>query len=275
MTNFPAGWDGIFEILENEPDLRTKVANFGVKFRLFQELRSSAFEGDSATSDAYYVLLKISLQYSALEALEQIVGKRSVTVNAPDLAQLFRDTRSWSAFKERLVQTADAPKLRGRIQKLMDETSTDDLRPILEAIRHGFFHPGLTAQNSTLSASADLRKYLLILCDRARQELEIAFKTWADSIRAETESGSGLDDEKQIVPQIAGGYSRQQIEGKYKVLFTENQWRIILAEVTDKEDDDTDEQVIDDAIANLAGLEAEYAWWENEMAEAQANKDTN
>lgn len=275
MTNFPAGWDGIFEILENEPDLRTKVANFGVKFRLFQELRSSAFEGDSATSDAYYVLLKISLQYSALEALEQIVGKRSVTVNAPDLAQLFRDTRSWSAFKERLVQTADAPKLRGRIQKLMDETSTDDLRPILEAIRYGFFHPGLTAQNSTLSASADLRKYLLILCDRARQELEIAFKTWADSIRAETESGSGLDDEKQIVPQIAGGYSRQQIEGKYKVLFTENQWRIILAEVTDKEDDDTDEQVIDDAIANLAGLEAEYAWWENEVAEAQANKDTN
>ena len=67
--------------------------------------------------------------------------------------------------------------------------------------------------------------------------------------------------------------NRQDIDKQYGITLTDNQWRIIQAEITDKEDDETDEQVIDDSIANLEYLEAEYAWWENLVSEAQANKN--
>jgi uncharacterized protein YpuA (DUF1002 family) len=66
--------------------------------------------------------------------------------------------------------------------------------------------------------------------------------------------------------------NRQEIESKYNFTLTDNQFRIIQAEITDKEIADTDSQVVDDSMANLAYLEAEYAWWENQVALAQAEK---
>ena len=67
--------------------------------------------------------------------------------------------------------------------------------------------------------------------------------------------------------------NRQDIDSQYGIVLTDNQWRIIQAEIADKEDDETDDQVVDDSIANLEFLEAEYAWWENLVSEAQANKN--
>lgn len=66
--------------------------------------------------------------------------------------------------------------------------------------------------------------------------------------------------------------NRQEIDKQYGITLTDNQWRIIQAEITDKEDDESDEQVVDDSIANLEYLEAEYAWWEDKVAQAQEAK---
>lgn len=66
--------------------------------------------------------------------------------------------------------------------------------------------------------------------------------------------------------------NRKEIDKQYGITLTDNQWRIIQAEITDKEDDESDEQVVDDSIANLEYLEAEYAWWEDKVAQAQEAK---
>lgn len=57
--------------------------------------------------------------------------------------------------------------------------------------------------------------------------------------------------------------NRQDIEIKYNITLTDNQWRIIEAEVSDKDDWEDDNEIIDDIVSNLKSYEDEYAWWEN------------
>ena len=69
--------------------------------------------------------------------------------------------------------------------------------------------------------------------------------------------------------------NRDAIDKQYGIALTDNQWRIIQAEITDKDDwEDTDE-IIQDVCQNLASYEQEYAWWEDKVAQAQANKNKN
>lgn len=57
--------------------------------------------------------------------------------------------------------------------------------------------------------------------------------------------------------------NRQDIDKQYGITLTDNQWRILQAEVADKDDwEDTDE-IIQDVCQNLASYEQEYDWWEN------------
>lgn len=63
--------------------------------------------------------------------------------------------------------------------------------------------------------------------------------------------------------------SREDIEERYAIRFTDNQWRIVVEEVENKEDFEDVEDVIADTIEDLDFLESEYAWWEAKLAEAR------
>jgi hypothetical protein len=67
--------------------------------------------------------------------------------------------------------------------------------------------------------------------------------------------------------------NRQDIDKQYDIALTDNQWRIIQAEITDKDDDEIDSEIIEDVVSNLDSYEKEYAWWENQVAQAQAKKN--
>lgn len=66
--------------------------------------------------------------------------------------------------------------------------------------------------------------------------------------------------------------TRKEVEDQYEITLTDNQWAIVVEEVEGKEDGQDDWQVIDDTIADLEFLEAEYAWWAEQVKKAQ---DTN
>lgn len=62
---------------------------------------------------------------------------------------------------------------------------------------------------------------------------------------------------------------RQTIEQQYGITLTDNQWRIVQAEVAERDDDETDDYVISDVVSNITAYEAEYAWWEAELEKAK------
>jgi hypothetical protein len=250
----PTGWDKIFDTLAHRPDLRVKVANFGVKYRLAQDLKSSAFEGDTAATDAYYVLLKLSILYSAIEALELIVGKGEVSICDRPTVREFRETEEWQPFLKVLDEVVSSSKLKGELDRMGREGGHDDLRPVFESVRHGFFHPGLTAQNSTLTANPKLRLFLLKVCEMGRAELDLVFSKWA----------GGLTH--------AGAYARKDIEAQFGVTFTDKQWQILLDEV-EGEDEHSKKEVIEDVVTNMATYEKEYQWWQEQVDAAAAERD--
>jgi hypothetical protein len=65
-------------------------------------------------------------------------------------------------------------------------------------------------------------------------------------------------------------FTREEVEAKYQITLTDNQWSILLEEVEGKEDGEEDSQVIDNTIADLEFLEAEYAWWAEQVKQARA-----
>lgn len=62
---------------------------------------------------------------------------------------------------------------------------------------------------------------------------------------------------------------RQTIEQQYGITLTDNQWRIVQAEVAERDDDETDDYVISDVVSNITAYETEYAWWEAELEKAK------
>jgi hypothetical protein len=255
-SHSPTGWDKIFDTLAHRPDLRVKVANFGVKYRLAQDLKSSAFEGDTAATDAYYVLLKLSILYSAIEALELIVGKGEVSICDGLTVREFRETEEWQPFLKVLDEVVSSSKLKGQLDRMGREGGHDDLRPVFESVRHGFFHPGLTAQNSTLTANPKLRLFLLKVCDMGRIELDLIFSKWA----------GGLTH--------AGAYARKDIETQFGVAFTDKQWQILLNEV-EGEDERSKKEVIEDVVTNMAAYEKKYQERQEQVEAAERDLERN
>lgn len=178
MARYPEGWNQIFETWGgHDSEMKTAVANFGVKFRLTHDLSSAAFDGDSATSDSYYILLKASLLYSAIEAWGKIVGKDHFSVADPELAKKFLSAPKSADFLNTLTKVTRSKALKNRLGGL-GANESGDLFALLSAVRHGFFHPHLTANNCALSSDAELRSALLLIINSVRGALETDFAVW-------------------------------------------------------------------------------------------------
>lgn len=268
MGTYPDGWDKVFELLQEGDSLRKRVANFGVKFRLTNDLSTTAFAGDSDTSDAYYVMLKASLLYSAVEAWEKIAGKPGLASANSTLAKEIRAIPRWPQFRSALLAAVDSKKLLSKLEGF-SSGSNDDLMPLLAAVRHGFFHPQLTAQNSSLSLSVDLRASLLKIIEEVRQNLAAAFSSWAsDTARWFEMHSEGDDDlmrEASSLPVVAG-HTRKRIQQKYSRKLSESQWAMLVEEVW-QEDEYSYEEWISEVMENLESYEGEYSWWQEQVDE--------
>ncbi len=84
------------------------------------------------------MVLRIALAYSALEQLEVFLGKKRMPIKSAECASTFRG-QGLSRFREFLKETSDT-SLKNRIKKLHESRGDQDVRPVIEALRHTMFH---------------------------------------------------------------------------------------------------------------------------------------
>lgn len=260
---YPSGWKQIFELLEPDSSLRTPIANFGVKFRLTHELTSSAFAGDSTSSDAYYVMLKASLLYSAIEAWELVAGKGTLAVSSSDLAGELRSNPMWTGLRRKLQDSLTSKKLLAKLDEFSSGQS-DDLLPVIGAIRHGFFHPALTASNSSMS-NTQLRKTVMRVLENVRDSLDANFKKYVDELahwnelcRLYEEGEAGDEEthgEAELLSVIAG-HTRTSLQQRFNVELTDRRWAILIGEVMDEDEFSHDETTLEVA-SDIESYEAD------------------
>lgn len=265
----PEGWDGIFEALRADSDLPELVANFGVKYRLVEQLSSTAYEGDGPASDSYYIMTKMAIFFASVEAWEKITGKGSSTFSDAQLATDLRSPR-WTGFFEKLSSTVSSENLKRKLASLQSGLS-DDLLPLVEAVRHGFFHPRLTAASSGLAPNPELRKLLLRVVEVSRRELSQIFGVWAEETKRCAALYEGDDDDMHAAKKLSvlAGYPRTAIEQQFGSTLSEKQWGILVEEVF-QEDEISVEEMISDVLQDMASFEAQYSSWEDQVAQAQA-----
>jgi hypothetical protein len=151
---------------------------FGSRYLLFHELSSAAFNGESAKSDSYYILLKISLAYSAIEAVEKLLGQEQLSLKDSDLAAVIQSLGT-KTFEAHLNQAISSPSLKQSLTAFFEDGAPSELRPIVTAIRHGFFHPKLSATGLGLRSNLALREALLGLIGVIDGQLEESFAKWS------------------------------------------------------------------------------------------------
>lgn len=175
MRDYPTDWKryrGLVQagVLDEDGNLN----RFAARYRMASKLEGVRFTGFSATTQAGYTEgLRVTLAYSALEALESVVQSlgRGVIVDSPTLADVFRSQRC-SRLRTHLDLLLADKKLKARICELEDESVTD-VRPVAQGLRvvvaHGSFSPdgsGLSRSRTTHKFVADLAQEVIASTDR-------------------------------------------------------------------------------------------------------------
>lgn len=267
MVGNPSSWNELFGQLEPDSSLKTTIAIFGEKFRLLHELQPSAFAGDSASSDAYFVMLKASLLHSAIEAWEAVVGKSVVVASSPELAEELRSNPEWASLGRKLKQALTSEKLLAQFDEFSSGQS-HDLLPFVGSIQNSFFHPELTAKNSSMS-NPELRRTVHRVVDSVRDALDASVSKYADDLKGWNDlsrlyKDGGMEDAEafgkaELLPVIAG-HTRHHLQQRFEVELTDRRWAIIIAEVMG-EDEFSEYETVIDVVSNLESYEAEYDSW--------------
>ena len=246
--------------------IRQLVSNFGSKLKLSQSLSTTSFQGGQHSSDSYYVLLKLALLCSAVEGWERLIGKGQFSVLDQELARSLASDPAWKHFREKLLASITSQGLKNSLQAFYDLESFD-LMPILTAIRHAFFHPGLTATNSNLVAKPKLRQLLLQIYAQVEKALLESFESWSKKIQSWHELATVGDDElieTALKLDLAAGYPRAAVETEFRTKLNDQQWRILISELL-AEDEFEIEETITDVISNMDSYLAEHEGWENKI----------
>ena len=175
----PSGWRAFWE--HTCEDQRTvKLASlFGSRYSLFSELKSSAFDSAPDKADSYYILLKIALAYSAYEAFTNLSGSRKFEIRDLVLAHQIRVNGS-AKFSHSLSSAIENKKLKARLDSFFLDEADSDLTPVITAIRHGFFHPAMSASGLGLVQSKRFRAVLLMLVVALDNHIQLHFAEWSE-----------------------------------------------------------------------------------------------
>lgn len=149
------------KIARREKVPHPKLNVFAARFSMARGLPDFEFDGlGKAASASYHISLRIGLAYSALESLER-------AINCPNQIQIRSEQISESFRSDLFCQFFETLRTKGDVQdgerkKLNNFLSgqSDDLRPIVYAIRNLMFHGSLTAYGLGLASSIKRRKIL-------------------------------------------------------------------------------------------------------------------
>lgn len=58
-------------------------------------------------------------------------------------------------------------------------------------------------------------------------------------------------------------FTRDDLDSRFNITLTDKQWAIVLAEVSERDNDEDGWVVIEDVCRNLESYEQEYDWWDS------------
>ncbi len=156
------------------------AAKFKSRIDLVHSLRSIHFENISAsTSDSYFVLLKLGLVQTCVEALETLLGDgRRVKVFDEDFYQHL----SKGTFDQLLEHVTSHSRRKtgrmGSLSKYLTQPPDPDLALLVRNARNITFHASATAHSLGLTSSRLRRELLLGLANSTLNAVEKEFEAW-------------------------------------------------------------------------------------------------
>ena len=162
-----------------------KGARYRARLKLAKGLRNLPLSDVSeATTESYFVLLKLSLAYSALEALESLVGRGSIQViddrfhSALELGQFDRLVKHLVAAAKDQPRATDA-----ELRAFCGSPIPKDLRPLVKHARHVVFHASVTPYSLKLQGSPERRKMILGLANATLDACEQSFTRYVQRVK--------------------------------------------------------------------------------------------
>lgn len=182
----PRSWGHYRRLVADHGLAETAAVNrFAARYRLASGFRSVQVDGVSqATREGFESGLRLTLAYSALESLEVALPTSRTPIRDQALAQRLR-----APSNHKLVQlimedrdSAKARKLAARIDALI-AGSDEDVRPVVEKVRHLVAHGVFTAHGSGLGSSSRRRALVDDLTSATLAAADDRFTSWVGSLR--------------------------------------------------------------------------------------------
>jgi hypothetical protein len=159
---------------------QAKFSRFRARFMLAKNLESISIKGMSGgTSDSYFAALRVTLAYTALEALESAIGcKNQIKVQDKELATQIRKRHSQliSAIEVSLNQNGTV-EMKNSLS-LFKVNKSDDLLPFVYGFRNLMAHGQFTPNHFGLAKAPTRIKLINDISDATLDAVDERFTTF-------------------------------------------------------------------------------------------------
>ncbi len=180
MAN-PTAWRRYIQALKGASP-HPGLARFAARFNLATAFDGVNLEGVAQpTVAAYSAAIRVSLSYSAVEALDSALGRRTGRDLLPssELAGEYR-SRSCDHLRRQLEELTQSGALRVKLMDLASDPELADVMPVASALRHLVFHGDFTAHGAGAAQSRGARAFMEALADALLAHADESFELFLD-----------------------------------------------------------------------------------------------
>ena len=181
----PASWSKYRKLLDRgatevHPDLNI----FAARYAMAKALPEFSFNDfSSATSDGYYVALKLSLAYTAFESLESAINEnKRLKILSKEIAIELRNKSNASLLTSIVNHKNVDQSLKRKLIGFINQDD-DDLRYFIYCVRNLMFHGSLTSNLLKLNQSKKRRKMLRDLSELTLEVADTRFTKYVSNIK--------------------------------------------------------------------------------------------
>jgi hypothetical protein len=182
----PKTWNRILRVRSSIPDDTFSLLS---KYRARTAYLQSLTHGESevltkGTSEAYFVFLKLSLTYTAIELLHKATGSTNTfSIKYPQISVELTSGKFQKLTDQILKATPskEREKVSGYIRSITDPSANLDevnLQRFVALCRHLMFHGSFSPSGSGLSKSRRQRNLLLGLANASNEQADIFLDKW-------------------------------------------------------------------------------------------------
>jgi hypothetical protein len=166
----------------------TQLSRFKARYSLAREFDALTLnKGSKGLQDSYSSALRVTLAYTALESLESALKIRNgISIIDPTLAEKFRKPRNEKFMDALLYEQRKSEMNHSQLELAkFNRNESQNLRPIVYAIRNLMSHGTLTAARLDLPQSIERRSLLDLLAVATLDATDVRFTKFVQKITQE------------------------------------------------------------------------------------------